>query len=132
MPPNFTNSTSQLERFLTRQLDLKRSGAMVFIRDDSTVILTDMYTMSGEHLKNIEAHFPQVSISIMSSEGSRSGFLVILGCGVEQDHVWRRSLPLNRDLHAVCSEYPEGVSCREYINDGLFHGCEIFLYFNRN
>ena len=101
MPPNFTNSTSQLERFLTRQLDLKRSGAMVFIRDDSTVILTDMHTMSGEHLKNIEAHFPQVSISIMSSEGSRSGFLVILGCGVEQDHVWRRSL-LRLSMHFAC------------------------------
>ena len=51
-----------------------------------------------------------------------------MGVLPEQHRAW----PLNRDLHAVCSEYPEGVSFREYINDGLFHGCEIFLYFNRN
>jgi hypothetical protein len=92
MPVAATQATSKLLRFLTKNLDLKRNGGVLFVRDESTLILSDMYTMSNENLKNIEAHFPQVTITVMSSEGSRSGFLVIIGCRQEKDKAGQRSV----------------------------------------
>lgn len=92
MPVASTQATSKLLRFLTKNLDLKRTGGVLFVRDESTLILSDMYTVSNECLKNIEAHFPQATITVMSSEGSRSGFLVIIGCGQDKDNAWQRSM----------------------------------------
>jgi hypothetical protein len=86
-------ATPKLIKFLNRLFDLKRSGAAIFQRDQNTVIVTDLYSLSIEHLKTIEANFPHVSITVVSSESSRSGLLVIFSCGgFEQDHAWRRSV----------------------------------------
>lgn len=92
MPAASSNATSKLLRFLTKNLELKRNGGVLFVRDESTLILSDVYTVSNESLKTIETNFPQVTITVMSSESSRSGFLVIIGCGQEKDNAWQRSV----------------------------------------
>lgn len=93
MKDKSSGATPKLMKFLNRLFDLKRSGAVIFERDRNTVIVTDLYSISDEHLKTIEANFPQVSVAVVSSESSRSGLLVIFSCGgVEQDHAWRRSV----------------------------------------
>jgi hypothetical protein len=93
MKDKSSGATPKLMKFLNRLFDIKRSGAAIFERDQNTVIVTDLYTISGEHLKTIEANFPQVSIAVVSSESSRSGFFVIFSCGgADQDHAWRRSV----------------------------------------
>lgn len=54
--------------------------------------MSDVYTISQEHLKSIETNFPQVALSIMSTDSSRSGFVVLIDCGKEQDNTWQRSM----------------------------------------
>lgn len=100
MPVASKHDSSKLFRFLTNVLDLKRSGGVLFVRDESTMILSDMYTITHENLKNIEANFPHVSLTVMSSESSRSGFLVIIGFGHDKDHAWQRSM-LRLCMHFV-------------------------------
>ena len=92
MPVASTQAASALMRFLSKNLDLKRTGGTLFVRDSSTLILSDMYNLSHENLKNLESRFPQVTISIVSSSSSRSGFLVVIDCGQEKDNAWQRSM----------------------------------------
>lgn len=95
------SSLGALPRFLNRNLDLQRTGGSIFFRDDKTLILTDKYTFTTDHIKLIEAHFPHVSMDIISSEGSRSGFLVLFTCQSPYDRAWHRCI-LRLSLHFAC------------------------------
>jgi hypothetical protein len=85
-------SQNTLLRLLTKKLDLQRTGGSLFVRDDETLILTDKFLLSTHHMKLIETNFPHVTIDIVSSTGSRSGFLVVFSCRQPYDHAWQRSL----------------------------------------
>jgi hypothetical protein len=93
MKEKLSGTMPKLVKFLNRMFDQKRSGAAIFERDHDTVIVTDLYSISNEHLKTIEVNFPQVSVAVVSSDSSRSGLLLILSLGgVEKDDAWRRSV----------------------------------------
>ena len=54
MKDKSSGATPKLMKFLNRLFDLKRSGAVIFQRDRNTVIVTDLYSISDDHLKTIE------------------------------------------------------------------------------
>lgn len=85
------SSLLQLQKFLQDNLDLKRTGANAFFRDEHTLILSDKYDFRADHLRLIEVQFPHICIDIISSDASRSGFLVIFSGRSTYDRTSHRS-----------------------------------------
>ena len=85
-------SIKQLKSFLMKILDLDRSGGTVFIRDNDTVIVVDKLTLTNNHIKHLQARFPHVSIDIMSSTSSRSGFILLVSSAKPYNRTWERSV----------------------------------------
>ena len=86
-------SLKDLQCFL-RKLDLQRHGASVFVRDDHTLILSDKLHFSNYHFKLIASKFPHVHIDVMSSSGSKSGFLILFCSQAPWNSMWQRSFIL--------------------------------------
>ena len=95
---------TKLQTFLIKKLDMQRTGGSVFIRDDHTLIVTDKDFFSNEHYKHIESNFPNLSIDVVSSSGSRSGFLVLFTYPPPYNRMWQRSA-LRLTLHFACFVY---------------------------
>lgn len=95
---------TKLQSFLSKRLDMQRTGGSVFIRDEQTLILTDKDLFSNEHYKLIESKFPHLSIDVMSSTGSRSGFFVLFTYPPPYNRVWQRSV-LRLGMHLACFVY---------------------------
>jgi hypothetical protein len=91
----------ELESFLIKKLEIHRTGGSVFIRDDETLIVTDKYAFSNTHFKLVEARFPHISIDVVSSTGSRSGFFVLFSCPRPYNRAWQRS-GLRLIMHLAC------------------------------
>jgi hypothetical protein len=85
-------SIKELKSFLMKILDLERSGGTVFIRDNDTVIVVDKLTVTNTHIKLLQARFPHVSIDIISSTSSRSGFMLLASSAKPYNRIWERSL----------------------------------------
>lgn len=92
---------SVLKRFLQTNLDLDRTGGHVFARDDQTLILTDKQLIDSTQFRLIESTFPHVSVTVISSESSLSGFLVVFSCAIECGRARQRSY-LRLALHLLC------------------------------
>lgn len=94
------SALAPLQKFLTRTLEFHRHGASVFVRDDNTLILSDNYVFRNAHYKLITSKFPHISIDIVSSPGSKSGFFVLFSCPSPYNSAWQRSLLL-LGMHAM-------------------------------
>lgn len=94
-------SICTLQKFLHKNLHLQRTGGSVFHRDTHTVILTDHSVWRSEDSKLIETRFPNVDVSIMASEASLSGFVVVFTCDLARNNVWQRST-IGLLLHVAC------------------------------
>jgi len=81
----------KLRTFLTRRLDLERTGGVLFARDDRTLILADTGAFTSSHAALLQTVFPHISFSVLSSESSASGFIVVFGCDRDCDRAWQRS-----------------------------------------
>lgn len=92
---------AKLRQFLSRRLDLERTGGVFFTRDDHTLILADTGTFTSSHAALLQTVFPHVSFSVVSSESSASGFIIIFGCDREGDRAWQRSA-MRLLLHVGC------------------------------
>lgn len=92
---------AKLRSFLTRRLDLERTGGVLFARDDRTLILADTGTFTSSHAALLQTVFPHISFSVVSSESSASGFIIVFGCGKEGDRAWQRSV-MRLLLHVAC------------------------------
>jgi hypothetical protein len=99
-----------LESFLIKKLEIHRTGGSVFIRDDETLIVTDKYAFSNAHFKLVEAKFPHISIDVVSSTGSRSGFFVLFSCPRPYNRAWQRSL-LRLTMHFACFAGTLALTC---------------------
>ena len=95
------DTMKQLKRFLHGRLDVDRTGGVLFMRDDTTLILADKSTFTSTQAKLLEAVFPHVRFSVVSCETSASGFIVIFGCDVNSDRGWQRSA-VRLMLHVLC------------------------------
>lgn len=91
----------KLRNFLSRRLDLERTGGVLFTRDDHTLILADTANFSSSHAALLQTVFPHVSFSVLSSEGSASGFIVVFACDRQGDRAWQRS-GMRLLLHVAC------------------------------
>jgi hypothetical protein len=91
----------KLQSFLTKTLEIQRTGGSVFVRDDQTLIMTDKYSFSNTHFKLLESKFPHICIDVVSSTSSRSGFLVLFTCPQPYNSVWQRSV-LRLAMHLAC------------------------------
>lgn len=94
------SALAPLQRFLTHSLELDRHGASVFVRDDNTLIVTDNYVFRSAHYKLLTSKFPHISIDIISSPASKSGFFVLFSCPSPYNSEWQRSLLL-LGMHAM-------------------------------
>lgn len=92
---------AKLRTFLSRRLDLERTGGVLFARDDHTLILADTGTFTSSHAALLQTVFPHISFSVVSSESSASGFIVVFGCNRDSDRAWQRSA-MRLLLHVVC------------------------------
>ena len=91
----------KLQKYLHDSLQLSRTGGDVFVRDDHTLILTDKDMFANHHYKLVETNFPNVCINIVSSNASRSGFIVLFTCPTPYNFAWERSV-LRLGLHVLC------------------------------
>lgn len=91
----------KLRKFLGRRLDLERTGGVLFTRDDHTLILADTPCFTSSHAVLLQTVFPHVTFSVVSSEGSASGFIVVFACHGEGDRAWQRS-GVRLLLHVAC------------------------------
>jgi hypothetical protein len=94
-------AVAKLRSFLTRRLDLERTGGVLFARDDRTLILADTGTFTSSHAALLQTVFPHISFSVVSSESSASGFIIVFGCDKEGDRAWQRSA-MRLLLHVAC------------------------------
>jgi len=91
----------KLRKFLNRRLDLDRTGGTLFMRDDHTLILADTAGFTSSHAALLQTVFPHVTFSVLSSEGSGSGFIVVFACRGQGDRAWQRS-GVRLLLHVAC------------------------------
>ena len=91
----------KLRNFLSRRLDLERTGGVFFTRDDHTLILADTASFTSSHAALLQTVFPHVSFSVLSSEGIASGFVVVFACDRQGDRAWQRSC-MRLLLHVAC------------------------------
>jgi hypothetical protein len=70
-------------------------------RDDHTLILADTASFTSSHAALLQTVFPHVSFSVLSSEGSASGFIVVFACDRQGDRAWQRS-GMRLLLHVAC------------------------------
>jgi hypothetical protein len=95
------STLSQLRLFLNGRLDLQRTGGVLFQRDDTTLLMTDVSVFTQSHVKLLESSFPHVSFSVLACETSTSGFIVVFSSCTEHDRAWHRCV-VRLLLHIVC------------------------------
>ena len=57
---------------------LERNGGKIVQRDDYTMIITDCCQVSDTQVRALKTEFPHMSFDVVSSEGSASGFCILL------------------------------------------------------
>ena len=57
---------------------LERNGGKIVQRDDHTLIITDCCQVSDTQVRALKTEFPHMNFDVVSSEGSVSGFCIIL------------------------------------------------------
>jgi hypothetical protein len=67
-----------LPKFLLRLIDSDRHGGRTIRTDESTVVLYDCGHWSDAHSQALHARYPECEIEILQSDGSLSGFLVVV------------------------------------------------------
>jgi hypothetical protein len=66
-----------LETGLRSLLDVDRRGGRLFQRDDETVILVDCSSFTSEQIECLQTVYPHLHVTVLQSESSLSGFLVV-------------------------------------------------------
>lgn len=66
-----------LETGLRSVLDVDRRGGRLFQRDDETVILVDCSSFTSEQIECLQTVYPHLRVTVLQSEASLSGFLVV-------------------------------------------------------
>ena len=66
-----------VESFVREVFQITRLGGKVWRRDDDTLLISDLGSMSCAQINMIQKRFPHVKLQIAGSEGSASGFIVI-------------------------------------------------------
>ena len=59
-------AVAKLRTFLTRRLDLERTGGVLFARDDRTLILADTGTFTCSHAALLRTVFPHIFFTLMA------------------------------------------------------------------
>jgi hypothetical protein len=67
-----------LPQFLLRLIDSNRHGGRTIRTDESTVVLYDCGQWSDAHSQALHSRYPECEVEIMPSEGSLSGFIVVV------------------------------------------------------
>jgi hypothetical protein len=67
-----------LSRFVLRLIDSNRHGGRTILTDDNTVVLYDCGHWSDTHSQAIRERYPECEVEIMPSDGSLSGFIVVV------------------------------------------------------
>jgi hypothetical protein len=67
-----------LPHFLLRLIDSNRHGGRTIRTDESTVVLYDCGQWSDAHSHAVRDRYPECEVDIMQSDGSLSGFIVIV------------------------------------------------------
>jgi hypothetical protein len=67
-----------LPQFLLRLIDSNRHGGRTIRTDESTVVLYDCGQWSDAHSQAVRDRFPECEVEIMQSDGSLSGFIVVV------------------------------------------------------
>jgi hypothetical protein len=67
-----------LPRFLLQLIDSNRHGGRTIRTDESTVVLYDCGQWSDTHSQAVRARYPECEVEIMQSDGSLSGFIVVV------------------------------------------------------
>jgi hypothetical protein len=73
-----------LPQFLLRLIDSHRHGGRTIRTDENTVVLYDCGQWSDLHSQAVLSKYPECEVEIMSSDGSLSGFIVVVK--VHRDH----------------------------------------------
>ncbi|NBX17189.1 MAG: hypothetical protein EBR09_07480 [Proteobacteria bacterium] len=68
---------AHLERCLHRVLEIDRRGGRLFQRDNETVVLMDCNNFSSEHIECLQIVYPQLMVTVVQSDTSASGFLIL-------------------------------------------------------
>ena len=67
-----------LPQFLLRLIDSNRHGGRTIRTDESTVVLYDCGQWSDAHSEAVRNRYPECEVEIMQSDGSLSGFIVVV------------------------------------------------------
>jgi hypothetical protein len=67
-----------LPQFLLRLIDSRRHGGRTIRTDENTVVLYDCGQWSDTHSQALLSRYPECEVEIMSSDGSLSGFIVVV------------------------------------------------------
>lgn len=70
-------SIAKLERGLRSVLDVDRQGGRLFQRDNETIVLADCSRFSSEQIECLQTVYPHIHTTVLQSEASLSGFLII-------------------------------------------------------
>lgn len=76
-----THDSHRIKRGLHSMLDLDRRGGRIFQRDDSTLILADYSRFTSDQIECIQTVYPHLHASVVQSDASASGFLVVFQVG---------------------------------------------------
>lgn len=68
---------AHLERSLCSVLNVDRRGGRLFQRDNETIVLMDCNSFTSEHIECLQAAYPQLRITVVQSDTSASGFLIL-------------------------------------------------------
>jgi hypothetical protein len=70
-----------LENGLRSLLDVDRRGGRLFQRDNNTVILVDCNSFTSEQIECLQTVYPHLHVTVLQSEASLTGFLVVFEVG---------------------------------------------------
>lgn len=76
MPEN-AQDLSRVAAGLRYLLDLERRGGRLFQRDDNTIIVIDCSNFTSEQIDCVHTTYPHVQVSVLQSDASMSGFIVV-------------------------------------------------------
>jgi hypothetical protein len=66
-----------VESFVSNVFQVARLGGKVWRRDDDTLLISDLGSMTCSQINVIQKRFPHIKLHITGSEASASGFIVI-------------------------------------------------------
>jgi hypothetical protein len=97
-------SMARLERGLRDVLDVDRRGGRLFQRDSETIVLMDCNSFTSGQIERLQTAYPQLQVTVLQSEASASGFLILFQLASPAFHRAAAQLALHLGVFA-CGLY---------------------------